>query len=197
MLDLNRDVTHDRRPFLAIVPWDRGFRGWDPIEARTGEPWHPVGARILALAADEPETAAQNLIDAITQRRISALLLAGRTRHSGPIRLQTRAENRTLDGKERHDPTGAGVVRATVPAGDILRELNRVGLTAQIASDAEEDAGSYLLYRVLAALPDRLSVPAVGLLRLPRDMAPEPADQAIKAAVSAMARHIPALAVLA
>lgn len=193
MLDLNRDATHDRRPFLAIMPWDRGFRGWDPIEAQTGEPWHPAGARVQALAPDEPEAAAQALIEAITERRISALLLVGRTRHSGPIRLQTRAENRTLDGRDRHDHTAAGVVRATVPAGDILRELNRAGLAAQIASDAEEDAGSYLLYRILAALPDSLSVPAVGLLRLPRDMAPEPTDQAIKVAASAIARHIPAL----
>ncbi|HBI18761.1 MAG TPA: hypothetical protein DDY79_05460, partial [Brevundimonas sp.] len=69
------------------------------------------------------------------------------------FRVQMRAENRTLDHKHRLSSTGPGVARATAPVADIVRALTAAGLEADASSEAEEDAGSYLLYRVLADLP--------------------------------------------
>ncbi len=62
------------------------------------------------------------------------------------------------------------------------------------ARDAEDDVGSYLLYRMLAELPDGPEAPAIGLIR-----APQPADErlvrkGVKAAASAMARRMSPLA---
>jgi hypothetical protein len=53
----------------------------------------------------------------------------------------------------------------------MVRALNDAGLAAEATSDGEEDAGSYLLYRVLTALPDGSDAPAVGLIRAPAALA--------------------------
>ena len=71
-----------------------------------------------------------------------------------------------------------------------MRALHEAGLKADASSDAEDDVGSYLLYRLLSELPDSPDAPAIGLLRTPL-----PADEAVvskgvKAAASAMARRL-------
>ena len=120
----------------------------------------------------------------------AVLLLVGRTRRSDGFRLQIRAENRALDGGERLDQVGPGMARATAPVADIVRALNEAGLTADASSDAEDDAGSYLLYRVLSGLPDGAGHAGVGLLRAPEHEADAAVQRAVKAAAQAMARHL-------
>lgn len=190
MFDPKDESAPDYRPALVICAYDRDETGWDPVEDLSGEPWNPVGARTLAVAAAEPEILVEVLSAHIGDRSCRGLLLVGRTRRSDAFRLQIRAENRSLAGGRRLDSVGPGMVRATAPAADIVRALAEAGLAAVASSESEEDAGSYLLYRVLSALPDGMDTPAIGLLRAP-ELEPDAAVQrAVKTAAQAMARHL-------
>ena len=82
------------------------------------------------------------------------------------------------------------MARATAPVADIVRALNNAGLPAAASSDSEDDAGSYLLYRVLSSLPDGPDTPAVGLLRAPEGEPDDAVQRAVKATAEAMARHL-------
>ena len=168
----------DTRPGLVICAWAPGETAWDPVEDLSGEPWSPQGARTDPLAADDPERLADALVARLADPRRRALLLVGPTREGDRFRLQIRAENRTLDGTRRLTGAGPAVVRTTAPAAEMVQALREAGFAAEASSDAEADAGSYLLYRVLSALPDEADAPSVGLLR------------AVKAAAQAMALHL-------
>lgn len=189
MLD-PEDEASDYRPALVICAYDADEAGWDPVEDLSGEPWNPAGARTLAVAGGEPEALATVLSAHLHDRRCRGLLLVGRTRRSDGFRLQIRAENRSLDGAGRLDEVGPGMARATAPVADIVRALNEAGLTADASSDSEEDAGSYLLYRVLSGLQDGPDTPAIGLLRAPEHEPDAAVQRAVKAAAQAMARHL-------
>lgn len=191
MLNTTQDPATDRRPLIAIVPWDSGFRAWDPIESPSGEVWHPRGACALTLTADQTEAQADNLIQQLHDHALAAILLVGRSSATGTVHIQTRAENRIPGTQERDDPLGAGVVRATLSTAEILRDLDQAGLSARAVSEAEDDAGSQCLYRILSHLPDGGATPPVGLIRLPRDMAPEQVNLTIRTVASAVSRHLP------
>ncbi len=181
----------DRRPAIAICAWDPGFTAWDPVEDLSGDPWNPVGARTLPVPGSaEADALATELSALLARGDCSALLLVGRTSHAGAFRLQMRAENRRLDQSERLDHTGPGVARATAPAAEIVRDLADAGLTAMAASDAEEDAGSYILYRILNDLPDGPASPAIGLIRAPSEAPNAKVQAAVKTAASVIARHL-------
>ena len=188
---MDTGLRPDRRPAIAICAWNPDFTAWDPVEDLSGDPWHPVGARTLPVSgAASAEVLAAKLSAMIANGECGALLLVGRTVHPGAFRLQTRAENKRLVGTERLDHTGPGVVRATAAAAEIVRDLTAVGLNAIAASDAEEDAGSYILYRILNDLPDGPASPAIGLIRAPSDAPNAKVQQAVKTAASAIARHL-------
>ena len=188
---MDTGLRPDRRPAIAICAWAPGFTAWDPVEDLSGDPWNPVGARTLPVpGSTEAETLAAELSALLTSGECSALLLVGRTAHPGAFRLQMRAENRCLDRADRLDHTGPGVARATAPTAEIVRDLNAAGLNAVAASDAEEDAGSYILYRILNDLPDGPASPAIGLIRAPSDVADAKVQLAVKTAASAIARHL-------
>lgn len=188
---MDTGLRPDRRPAIAICAWAPGFTAWDPVEDLSGDPWTPVGARTLPVpGSTEAETLAAELSALLTSGECSALLLVGRTAHPGAFRLQMRAENRCLDRADRLDHTGPGVARATAPTAEIVRDLNAAGLNAVAASDAEEDAGSYILYRILNDLPDGPASPAIGLIRAPSDVADAKVQLAVKTAASAIARHL-------
>lgn len=188
---MDTGLRPDRRPAIAICAWAPGFTAWDPVEDLSGDPWNPVGARTLPVpGSTEAEALAAELSALLTSGECSALLLVGRTAHPGAFRLQMRAENRCLDRADRLDHTGPGVVRATAPTAEIVRDLNAAGLNAVAASDAEEDAGSYILYRILNDLPDGPASPAIGLIRAPSDVADAKVQLAVKTAASAIARHL-------
>jgi len=122
-------------------------------------------------------------------RGCRGLLLVGRTRRSDGFRFQIRAENRSLDGG-RLDLVGPGTARATAPVADVVRALNDAGLAASASSECEGDAGSYLLYHVLSALPDGVDTPAIGLLRAPGSQPDAAVQRAVKTAAQAIARHL-------
>ncbi|MNS17714.1 hypothetical protein D3C72_493950 [compost metagenome] len=181
----------DRRPAIAICAWDPNFTAWDPVEDLSGDPWNPVGARTLPVpGSSSAEALAAQLSAMIASGECGALLLVGRTAHPGAFRLQMRAENRCLDRSDRLDHTGPGVVRATAPTAEIVRDLAAAGLSALAASDAEEDAGSYILYRILNDLPDGAASPAIGLIRAPSDAPSAKVQAAVKTAASVIARHL-------
>jgi len=183
-------TTTDTRPGIVICAWDAAESGWDPIEDLSGEPWSPNGARTVPVASAAPDTLVSTLSAHLADRRCRALLLVGRTRSHGGFRLQMRAENRSLDGAARRDGVGPSVARATAPVAEMVRALKEAGLAADATSEAEEDAGSYLLYSVLASLPDGSDTPAVGLLRAPENESDAAVQQAVKTAAQAMARHL-------
>jgi len=189
MLEPSDEAAPDFRPALVICAWDFDESGWDPVEDLSGAPWNPDGARTLAVAAGEPEALATTLSAHLADRSCRGLLLVGRTRRSDAFRLQIRAENRSMDGS-RLDGVGPGMARATAPVADIVRALNEEGMTAAASSESEEDAGSYLLYRVLSGLPDGPDTPAIGLLRAPEHETDAEVQRAVKAAAQAMARHL-------
>ena len=193
MLEPKDEAAPDYRPALVICAYDVDEAGWDPVEDLSGEPWSPSGARTLAVAGGEPEALAAVLSAHLDDRRCRGLLLVGRTCRSDVFRLQIRAENRALDGGRRLDTIGPGMARATAPAADIVRALNEAGLAADASSDSEDDAGSYLLYRVLSGLSDGPDTPAIGLLRAPEHECDAAVQRAVKAAAQAMARHLPPL----
>ena len=116
--------------------------------------------------------------------------LVGRSSRAPVFRVQMRAEGRTPGEGRRLSRTGPSIARSTAPVADMVRALHEAGLKADASSDAEDDVGSYLLYRLLSELPDSPDAPAIGLLRTPL-----PADEAVvskgvKAAASAMARRL-------
>lgn len=190
MLETAAETPPDHRPAIVICAWDPDEAVWDPIEDLSGQPWNPAGARTIAVPGDEPDALAETLAAHLGDQHCRALLLVGRTRRSTNFRLQIRAENRSLDGVHRLTSVGPAVARATAPAADIVRALNEAGLTVDTSSDAEDDAGSYLLYRVLSGLPEGLDTPAVGLLRAPENMPASTVQRAVKTAAEAMARHL-------
>lgn len=191
LMGLDSNGRPDRRPVIAICAWSPSYRAWDPVEDLSGEPWSPPGALTLATPGDASADAlAERLTDLLARGECSALLLVGRTVHPGPFRVQMRAENRRLGEPGRVDSTGPGVARVTAPVADILRDLSAAGVSAVAASDAEDDAGSYVLYRVLADLPDSLNSPSIGLLRIPDGESEGLVRTAVKTAASAMARRL-------
>lgn len=190
MNEIDGPGSVDRRPGIIICAYDGEDDGWDLVENLSGEIWSPVGARAVPIAAADPDELVSTLAARLSSGDCRAVLLVGRTHKGSGFRVQMRAENRSLDYKHRLSSTGPGIARTTAPVADMLRALTAAGLQAEASSEAEEDVGSYLLYRVLADLPDGPLTPSIGLLR-----APAPANEAavrkgIKAAASAMASHL-------
>lgn len=180
----------DRRPGIAICAYETDDPVWDFVEDLSGRLWNPPGARTVAVPADEPDALAQSLADCLRRNDCQALLLVGRSSRAPVFRVQMRAEGRTPGEGRRLSRTGPSIARSTAPVADMVRALHEAGLKADASSDAEDDVGSYLLYRLLSELPDSPDAPAIGLLRTP-----QPADEAVvskgvKAAASAMARRL-------
>lgn len=190
MLDIAFETTPDARPAIVVCAWDRYDSSLDLIEDFSDQAWGPDGTRAITIPAADPEALAQILSRHLRDQRCRALLLVGRTRRSEGFRMQMRAESRSADGSQKLEGVGPSVARATAPASEIVRALNEVGLTADASSDAEEDVGSYLLYRVLCSLSESMDTPAVGLLRAPQNEPDAAVRQAVRTAAQTMARHM-------
>jgi hypothetical protein len=190
MIEPRNGNAPDYRPALIICAYDADEQGWDPVEDLSGEPWHPNGARTLAVAGGEAEALATLLSEHLGDGRCKGLLLVGRTTHSGSYRLQIRAENRSPDGSRGRDGLAPSMARATAPITDMVRDLTEAGLAVTTSSESEDDAGSYLLYRVLSGLADGEDTPAIGLLRAPAAEPDEAVQRAVKVTAQAMARHL-------
>lgn len=194
MLDPEVQTSQDRRPGIVICAYEADDEGWDPVEDLSGRFWDPPGARTVAVFADEPEALVSALADHLRSGECQGVLLVGRSARAPGFRIQMRAENHAPGQKQRLSRTGPGIARSTAPVADMIRALTEAGLKVDASSEAEDDVGSYLLYRMLAELPDGPEAPAIGLIR-----APLPADErlvrkGVKAAASAMARRMTPLA---
>lgn len=181
--------TPDLRPAIVVCAYDPAGPAWDPVEDLSGEPWSPPGARLTLADAGEAQSIAAGLIERMRDPACRGLLLVGPAQGQGFL-IQTRAENRMPGAKARIQPTAPGVARATAPAADMVRALQAAGLEAASSSEGGEDAGDYLLYRILNALPESADAPAVGLLRAPAGRPEAVIATGVKAALSAMARQM-------
>ncbi|AQR61602.1 hypothetical protein BZG35_08015 [Brevundimonas sp. LM2] len=190
MLDITAETQPDRRPEMLVCIYENGDPSWDAMNAATTEGWAPPAARTRLIGPDDPAVLAGLVTDELNSADCRAVLLVGRTRRSEGFRIQMRAENRALAGQAKLSSTGPAMARATAPVAEIVRALNDAGLSTGATSESEDDAGSYLLYRVLTALPDAADAPAVGLLRMPLTAHPDAVHTALRAAASAMARHL-------
>lgn len=190
MLDIAAETTPDARPAILICAWEMDDSSVDLVEDLAGQTWNPAGARTIAVPATDPDKLALILSDHLSDQRCRALLLVGRTRRSEGFRMQMRAERRASDGSQKTEDVGPSVARATAPVSEIVRALNDEGLSADASSDAEEDAGSYLLYRVLSSLAEGVDTPAVGLLRAPQHESDAVVRKAVRTAAQAIARHM-------
>ncbi|ADL01600.1 hypothetical protein [Brevundimonas subvibrioides] len=190
MLDTLAETNPDRRPAILVCVYEPDDPAWVALGDVTSTGWNPAGARALPIGTGDPEALAEHLSARLAQVDCCAVLLVGRTRRSNGFRLQMRAENRVLAGGAKLSSTGPAMARATAPVAEIVRDLTDAGLAADATSEGEDDAGSYLLYRILTALPDAADAPAVGLLRVPTTIDPESLRTALRTATSAMARHL-------
>lgn len=184
------DAAHDRRPVIVVCGYDPDDAVWDPVEDLSGALWSPPGGRAVHVEGDAPDRLFHALSLHLRDRRCRALLLVGRGPAEGGFSLQMRAENLSLTGEGRLDPALPCLARATLPVSEMVRALAAAGLPARATSESGRDAGSYLLFRILAGLPDVTETPAVGLLRVPDDADEAQARQAVKAAVSAVAAQL-------
>lgn len=185
MLDIHENAP-DRRPTVLVCIYDEADAAWDGIVANGPS----SGARLRLIDAAEPSALAETIAGELLDSDCRAVLLLGRTRKSDGFIVQMRAENRALNGEGKLSQTGPGTARATAPVADMVRALHQAGLPADATSDSEEDAGSYLLYRVLTALPDGIDTPSIGLLRASGSLEPDQIRLGLQTAAAAMARHL-------
>ncbi|MGV3579306.1 hypothetical protein [Brevundimonas sp.] len=190
MLDTIAENQPDRRPAILVCIYEADDPLSAALDTEGGAVWAPAGARVRAQGPDEPTALADVITRQIGEADCRAVLLVGRTRKSNSFRVQMRAENRTPTGGAKVSITGPAMARATAPAAEIVRELIEAGLAADATSDSEEDVGSYLLYRILTALPDNADAPSVGLLRVPALIDGEQLRRGVQTAAAAMARHL-------
>lgn len=187
MLETSAQAKSDLRPEIVVCVCDL------EVAETLGEA--PALREGLQTArADRVDEADPEALAGLLERRVRdpacrAVLIVGRSRDGETFRIQTRAENRALGGRGRHLPTGPGIVRATAPATEIARALSDAGQSAEVSSDAEDDAASYVLFRALCGLPDGVDAPSVGLLRVPTGDA-DLAGAGVEAAMRAIARHM-------
>lgn len=190
MLDTIAENKPDRRPVILACIYEADDLLWAGMDADGASALSTAGAQVRSLAPEEPAALAGLISSQLADADCRAVLIIGRTRKSTGFRIQMRAENRALVGGGKISQIGPALARATAPAAEMVRALIDVGLAADATSESEEDAGSYLLYRVLTALPDNLDAPAVGLLRAPISLHGDQLRLGLQTATAAMARHL-------
>ena len=182
MLDTIAENSPDRRPVILVCAYDDTW----PLDAGDGD---LAGARLSGVGPADPELLSDRIAHELRESDCRAVLLVGRTRKSDGFRLQMRAENRALNGG-KVSLTGPGLARATAPVAEMVRALQEAGLAAEATSEGEEDTGTYLLYRVLTALPEDADVPLIGLLRASMSLNADQIRQGLQTAAGAMAQHL-------
>ncbi len=194
MLDTHAENTPDRRPAILVCVCEPDDPAWATLDDIADITAPPIGARTRSVGPGDPSMLAGLITGELSTTEGLAVLLVGRTRRTDGFRLQMRAENRALVGGAKLSSTGPATARATAPVAEMVRALIDAGLNADASSDSEEDAGSYLLYRVLTALPDNADAPSVALLRAPVSVDAERLRQGVQTAAGVMARHMAPLA---
>lgn len=184
------EPMQDRRPALVICPCEDAASVWDLAEDLTGQPWSPPGVRTIAVSASPPEDLVQTLVAHLVDPDVRGLLLIGLNRRSERFRVQMRAENRGFEPGAPPLMQSPSIARATAPAAGMIEALHDMKLPADASSQGEEDIASYLLYRILCALPDGMDAPSIGLLRVPETGDADTLERGIKAVAGAISRHM-------
>jgi len=190
MVDTDASSGQDRRPGLLICAYETDDPAWDMVEDLSGRLWDPPGARTVTVSAADSEALAGALMTRLKTGECQAALLVGRSSRAPGFRIQMRAENRAPGQNRRLSQTGPGIARSTAPVVDMLRAIEEAGLDVDASSEAEDDVGSYLLYRMLSEWADSPEAPAIGLLRVPGPADERLVSKAVRAAASAMARRL-------
>lgn len=190
MFDIHAENAPDRRPAIVVCICETD----DPARSLVYEALPALslagGARTIPVGPDDPARLADLITATLNKAECRGVLLVGRTRRSDGFRVQMRAENRTLSGEAKWSSTGPAMARSTAPVAEIIRALTDAGQAAAATSDSEDDAGSYLLYRILTALPEDADAPAVALLRAPLAFGPDQVKKGVEIATGAMGRHL-------
>lgn len=184
------EPVQDRRPAIVICPCEVAASVWDLAEDLSGQPWSPPGVRTIPLSTSLPDDLIQSLSTHLVDPDVRGLLLIGLNRRSDRFRVQMRAENRGFEPGSAPLPHSPSIARATAPAAGMIEALNEIGLSADASSEGEEDVASYLLYRILCALPDGMDAPSIGLLRVPESADHDTLEHGIKAVAAAISRHM-------
>lgn len=189
-MPLQAENAPDPRPAIVVCVYETDDPARSLMDEEGAGRWMPQTALVLPLGPDDPAILAGLITEHLGRRDCRAVLLVGRTRRSDGFRVQMRAENRELSGTAKWSNTGPAVARATAPVSEMIRALNDAGLSAAATSDSEDDVGSYLLYRILTALPDDADVPAVALLRAPVSLDLATVSHGIQVAAGVISRQL-------
>lgn len=182
--------SRDTRPGLIVCAYDNAHPEWDLVEDLAGTIWDPPGARTVLVKHDAPEALARGLNEAMATPGVRGMLLVGTADEGAEVLIPVRALNRVPDGTSRAVEHGPGVARATAPAGDIIRALAQAGHPARMEPEGATGTGGYLLYQVLASVPDNVLTPSVGLLLVPPGMDAELIREVVKKAAAAVAASL-------
>ena len=179
-----RELPSDLAPALLIC-------GFGPFPAALVNPaslvvgslrergWSPNGARAAySLIPTIWDVAPERVQEAMVDCGCAGVLMVGVAARARSFRVEMRAQNRTAKtrpdasgavlGRDRIDPTGPAVARATAPVADMLRALRAEGLSAEPSSDAGAYLCNFTLYRVLTGYAGRLAAPSAGFLHVPQ-----------------------------
>ena len=160
MLDTPADAQPDLRPGLMLCAYEPDL-AWGADGTDADSDWTPPGARLIPVKAEAPESLARTLMERLRDPACRAALLVGRADGAGDFLIQTRAENRVLNGKARLVPTGPGVARATAPALEMAQTLSStvsagvlIGIATVLSGPLYDSygAGGYLAMAGMAAL---------------------------------------------
>lgn len=194
MFDIHAANAPDRRPAIVVCIYETDDPALTLLDGALPASRLAAGARVIPIGPDDPAVLADVITGTLQKGDCRAVLLIGRTRRSDGFRVQMRAENRTLAGGAKWASTGPATARSTAPVAEIIRALTDTGLAAEATSESEDDAGSYLLYRILTALPEDADAPAIALLRAPLAFGPEEVGRGVALGAAAIVRHLSPLA---
>lgn len=188
MLDTTAENKPDRRPVILVCAYEEAA-SFGPLDDDVAV---AAGARLTPLGPDDPDILSEQIAKELREAECRAVLLIGRTRKADGFRLQMRAENRALTGGGKVSSIGPGLARATAPVAEMVRALHEANLPAEATSEGEgeEDAGSYLLYRILTALPEDADVPSIGLLRASSSLNADQVRLGLQIAAATMAQNL-------
>jgi hypothetical protein len=190
MFDIHAENAADRRPAIVVCIYETNDPARPLVDEALRASSMAGGTRTIPISPDDPAVLADLITDTLQQAECRGVLLVGRTRRSDGFRVQMRAENRTLCGEAKWSSIGPAMARSTAPVAEIIRDLTEAGLAAAATSESEDDAGSYLLYRILTAMPDDADARAVALLRAPVALGPDEVRKGVEIGTGALGRHL-------
>ncbi len=147
----------------------------------------------LDISAKSPETAANEILDAVRSKGARALMLLSYEGAIADFTLQLRAVCRRngAKGAVAVPPTSPSIVRAPTPAAEILRALQGTDHEARTLQDEPEDDSSEILHSVLLAMDEFSDMPGVVLLRVRTGLTEQSLVSGLSSVAEVMTRRSP------